>query len=428
MGLLSLAEDSEEIADVQMGWWEERWEAARTQTAAIASGGCFADGSLVEHVANITLSADDTLTVYVDDASKFRERDVIRVWRAPNGAATAYMDVQGVVTTVNTSGADYVKIKLVQAVTSLSYDTDTVDLHVSLVGTSSPEGDRSKAGGMVLPVNVVNYTQIFRTAFQMTGSALKMGQRFDKTGVYKKKAKFNALRHMEAMEGAFLWGIRKSTSSGITTIDGDSSVRREWGGIEWFLKQWELGATGAGGAFDYRSTGDITSSDWTTTDDKRIIDIGGSTISKDQWNRIVQLAFRANSDTGWEKLFVMDANLLQVLQNFFEDNGIKMYKMNEKEETYGVPQVYRVDTIHGSLLLKGHPLFTENPAYAYSGFILDMGSIRYHALDGRDTELLKNRQARDADYRKDEYLTEATIEVNMPERNMFIRNLRGILS
>lgn len=426
MGLLSLVEDAEEIADVEMGWWEERWQSHRTVTAQIAAGGPFADGALTEHVADITLAADAALVVYVTDATQFRERDIVRIWRAFDGAGTSKMDVQGVVTLVNTTGADYIKINVLHAVTSLSCDTDSNGLVISLVGTSAPEGDRSKTGGMVIPSRIANYTQIFRTAYTMTGSALKQGQRYDKTGVYKKKSKFNALRHMESMESAFLWGIRKSTAA--TTMDGEVTVRREWGGAEWFLKQYELGTTGNGGSFDYRPGGsNVTSSDWTTTEEKRIIDINGSTITKDQWNLIVQRAFLANSDTGWEKLLVCDAKFLQVIQDFVDQNGIRMYKLDEKSESYGMA-IYRIDTVHGSLLIKGHPLFIENPAYAYSAFILDMGSINYHALEGRDTENLKNRQPRDADYRKDEYLTEATLEFQFPERHVFIRNCRGILS
>jgi hypothetical protein len=37
----------------------------------------------------------------------------------------------------------------------------------------------------------------------------------------------------------------------------------------------------------------------------------------------------------------------------------------------------------------------------------------------RDTVKLKNRQPNDADYRKDEYLTEAGFEIRFPESHMY---------
>ena len=44
-------------------------------------------------------------------------------------------------------------------------------------------------------------------------------------------------------------------------------------------------------------------------------------------------------------------------------------------------------------------------------FILDLPHLKYRYLDGRDTDLLMNRQANDYDGVKHEYLTECGLEL-----------------
>ena len=44
-------------------------------------------------------------------------------------------------------------------------------------------------------------------------------------------------------------------------------------------------------------------------------------------------------------------------------------------------------------------------------------------MQGRDTELLKNRQNNDEDLRKDEWLTEAGLELRFPESHMYLQNV-----
>ena len=53
------------------------------------------------------------------------------------------------------------------------------------------------------PFKLTNYTQIFRSVVgPFTGTALKMGQKYDSKPLYRKAAKDGALRHMELMEKA----------------------------------------------------------------------------------------------------------------------------------------------------------------------------------------------------------------------------------
>jgi hypothetical protein len=44
-------------------------------------------------------------------------------------------------------------------------------------------------------------------------------------------------------------------------------------------------------------------------------------------------------------------------------------------------------------------------------------------MNGRDTELLTQRQPNNADYREDEWLSESGLELEFPESNMYLQNV-----
>ena len=58
--------------------------------------------------------------------------------------------------------------------------------------------------------------------------------------------------------------------------------------------------------------------------------------------------------------------------------------------------------------------------YAGYGFILDPENVRYAYLDGRDTKLQLNVQNNDVDGVVDEYLTECSLEVRLPQTHLLI--------
>jgi hypothetical protein len=66
-----------------------------------------------------------------------------------------------------------------------------------------------------------------------------------------------------------------------------------------------------------------------------------------------------------------------------------------------------------------HPLLTNG--YADYSIALDMDYLAYRPLSGRDTKLMTNIQAADEDGRRDQYITEAGLELRLPKAH-------GILS
>ena len=87
----------------------------------------------------------------------------------------------------------------------------------------------------------------------------------------------------------------------------------------------------------------------------------------------------------------------------------------------------KIETIHGDLSMVKEPLFRGNSA----GFLamVDLDHVSYRPLVGngvnRDTSITTNVQQADEDLRKDMILTEAGLEVSLPETHSLI-HLQGV--
>ena len=79
-----------------------------------------------------------------------------------------------------------------------------------------------------------------------------------------------------------------------------------------------------------------------------------------------------------------------------------------------------IDTIHGSLSVVKEPLFRGIGAGHL--LLVDMNHVAYRPLAGnglnRDTHIITNVQQADEDLRKDMIITEAGLEVSIPETHM----------
>jgi hypothetical protein len=433
-GLLSLVDVTEELADYEMKWYEETWKSARDLTVLTeAAKGPFAtNANGGTAAANATQAAGATIYVQLVLADDIRVRDVIRLKdiELTNGTKT---DVTIWVTAVNTTSkvitAKVLDPGLLSATAwTNSGSTANNGKQATVIGTAAGEGDRSRSDGRSTdPIAISNYTQIFRTVLgPWTGSALKMGQNWDSNPKYKKDVKDGLLRHMVGLERSLLLGTR--TNGTTVNADGDTVPMRTAGGLLWFLRQWDKGNTTNGGSFDYRPGGaDLTSADWTNIDyeDKRVIKNIGS-ITKGQWLELTRRMFASVSDTGFEKLLVCGDRFMAVINAYADKNNIRMEGLDSSKDTYGIPGIKRLETGHGDLLIKTHPLFKEDPGLQTTAVVIDMGDLEYHNMEGRDTELLANRQPRDADYRKDEIITEATYEIRTPRHHMWLEGLTSI--
>jgi len=107
-------------------------------------------------------------------------------------------------------------------------------------------------------------------------------------------------------------------------------------------------------------------------------------------------------------------------------NSQYQINMDELSGQFG-HQLMEINTVHGSVYMVKEPLFRGHS----SGLMLmaDMSKLYYRPLVGngvnRDTQVMTNVQSADEDLRKDMILTEAGLEVCLPESHYLI-NVEGV--
>jgi hypothetical protein len=295
---------------------------------------------------------------------------------------------------------------------------------VSVVGSAFAQGviDLSKEV-YYLPINPGNYTQIFRTPFSFTGSALVTPVKFDDTGIYKDKAKSHSIDHMVEQELSVIFGAKSKT---VVTGNADPTTGvglpvYTFDGIIAFLNNWEAQYSIYRGGDGLGTGPAAVTAD--TDDNKRIIVNSAGTMSEDTYDGYLERLFRTTSNVSNEKLCLCGSGFLKVMNELWRSQSTLVYHP-PIGDTFGM-ELVATKTAFGTVYYKTHPLFSRNSTLRYNALFLDVHNLRYRPMDKRDTQLLKNRQPNDADYRKDEWFTEFGLELRMPESFMYIQNVQN---
>lgn len=427
--LMSLA-DTVETATPQFGWNEERWTQLRTTTVAgpTANTVFYLTGTTTTAGATFTPTVGTTYRMYVTDASMFQVDDMLSVHGLTIASGGALTEIMGRVTATNTTGTDYVELAVIgSAPGAVTNDAAAVvGIPVVHAGSAYAEGSRSRTGRYRFPSEISNYTQIFKTPFELTRTALKEPTKYDKSGDYRNQLKKQGIDHMAGMEWTWFFGIRRQE----TALDDDTgaTVRRGFtGGLLYFLKQWEKGSIANGGAFDYRTSATDVSAqtDWVTYPDKRIIRLGGTTVTRTQFNQIEALAFRKTNSNEWCKLCLCGSGYYAKVAESFEKQVQITQNRDEVFKGWNFELIER-NTPSGKIYYKTHPLF-QNVEMDNSAFYLDLGYIGFRPLSDSDTTVQQMIQLPDADKRKDQYITEAGMEWYYPEAHSYVERLGGII-
>ncbi len=412
-GLLSIA-DSEETNDPQFSHWEKRWTLPKTLTAAQSSGnGPFMNSAGADIGNSFTWTADTSYRVAVDAATTFRVGKVVMI-RVVN-SSNANVELRGIVTalTDTSSTPNVITVRALATVANvLNGDSENLDKEVLAIGTAFAQGRDTVTGERFnKPVEFFNYTQIFRTPFMLTGTAMKAPLRYDVKGPHADKAKEHSIEHMVDIEHAILFGIRsKYVASGdADPTTGAGLPLTTTGGIIYHLEQWEAGAYGT-----VTATAD-------TDDDKRIIANSTGAVDEDTFDGWMERLFRRTNNSNNEKLCLCGSGALKILNQLWRSKSVLNTNIPSKE-TYGM-KVAQLMTPFGDVYFKTHPLFTENSELRYAALFLDVRNMKLRPMKDRDTMILAKRQPNDADYRKDEWFTEIGYEMWFPESHLFVKNI-----
>ena len=86
-----------------------------------------------------------------------------------------------------------------------------------------------------------------------------------------------------------------------------------------------------------------------------------------------------------------------------------------QDTVYGL-KINKYESPHGTLNIIKHSLLKGNPFGNY-GVVVDFDAITYRYVNGRDTQLLTNRQNNDVDGIKEEYLSEVGLQIEQEQRH-----------
>lgn len=427
-GLLSLMENKDTPLP-EFGWNEERWAAIKTQTVTGPTAGVilYQGGTTTSLGTPATITQFLSIRLYVASAANFQIDDTIQLFNLALTTGTA--DLAGRVTAVDTTvpALNFIEFQAtnVPASTVLNSASANIGNYCYLMGSAYAEGARSRTGRQVFPVEIKNFTQIQKTPFELTRTALKEPLKYDKTGAYKDVAKYNGINHLSQIELTAFFGQRAKT----TAIDPDTgqTVRRGFtGGIRWFLDQWEIGSVAAGGAFDYGQP-NVAGLPWVgneTNQQKRVIKLGGATLTRTQFNDLNSRVFARTNSSDWCKLCLCGPAYLAKVADLYE-RQIQWTSLRDSGFDGFDFQLVWHRSNSGDIYYKVHPLFND-PIMVNSAFYIDMGYMGYRPLTDSDTDIQPMIQLPDADKRKDQWLTEYGFDIPFPEAFMYVENLGGI--
>jgi len=212
---------------------------------------------------------------------------------------------------------------------------------------------------------VSNFTQIFRTAVDLTGTAQATRLRYADNPLVEMKRESLEVHSIE-MEKQWLFG------SGVEDTSG-AQPERTTKGLYFFV----------------------------TTNQKDFADA----VDIDTWENWLEDVFEDGSN---EKLLLCGNRQLNVINKLARVHST--IDMTPRGDTYGLMMQTYI-TPYGTLQLKQHPLLSKNPVFNDWGFLIDPSHLVYRYMRGRDTKYLTARQNPGDDVIRDEFFTEAGLEV-----------------
>jgi len=260
-----------------------------------------------------------------------------------------------------------------------------------VVGSAFAEGSQDPEGWRDEFYNREGYCQIFKTAVPLfSGTALATRYR-GVSNEYMRVYQEKLMEHKMDLEHAMLFGIGTDD----TTATGP--IRRTWGIVPY--------------AEQYGKVKTFTYAD----------------ASYDTFVDAMEDVFSPESGNSGEKLVLCSRKVMSYFNKLggtsFLGNTMALNSqvgsgldIQNVEGAFG-HQVTRISTLYGNLNLVMEPLFRG--AHENTAIMVDLNNVAYRPLVGngvsRDTQIITNVQSNDVDGRKDMILTEAGLEISLPE-------------
>ena len=302
-------------------------------------------------------------------------------------------------------------------------ETGADNAKCQVIGTSYAEGTGAPDVFSEELDNDFGYTQIFKTACEMSNTARATHYR-GYADEFQRIWNLKLREHKVDIERAMLFGQRAS-QNGIQYTEGICGhvIKNGTSVVNDAALSYSSGAPYFRSSTAAELTYDRILSDFEVVYDPA----RGGTDSKLALASMPVLSFfnKLGKDSFLHTSMAYNSNEALANDDVPNQSALR-YNMAEKQGSYG-HRILSVDTIHGTMNLVKEPLFRQ---FA-SGFLMmvNLDHVAYRPLVGngvnRDTQIQTNVQSADEDLRKDMIITEAGLEVSLPETH-YLLNLEGV--
>ena len=335
---------------------------------------------------------------------------IVAIENATNNGKTGTLYARVNTVTSSKSSDKYAEIKLdgLFLLTPTSKEaisgTTTIPLNArgQIIGTAYPEGSGVPDSWYDLLGQTEGYTQIFKTACPlMSGSAMATeyrGKKNEFMRIWDEKLR----EHKMDIEHAALFGVGNvATSNGILDTEASNAVKRYTWGILPFVSLFGNVAT-----FSYSNSGYNSFVDWSR-----------DMFAPENGNSGSKLVLASRKLVAWFNKLGSGT----FLGNTLTAGSTQLDVQNIKSQ-FGF-NITRVSCVFGDFNFVSHPLLREQ--WENYCIVIDLGQVAYRPLVGngisRDTFYQTNVQSPDVDGRIDQIITEAGIQITLPETHAVLK-------
>ena len=339
--------------------------------------------SLTAQVANTTTANTLALSSTLSSSITGNGTDLVAgdILMVEPAASVTFSSTEYLIVTTTPTAATQVAVTRAALDTTVS--TITTSTILIKIGNAYAEGTASPSVTSRNPTKTTNLCQIFKTAYELTRTAT---QTYARTGDPLKNDKRRRMfDHSIALEQAFLFGRRPVTEG---TGSNGKPLRYTKGLIPQLV-------------------------------DASRVTVFGATMTEATFLAAIQDCFNwLTSTAGDERLLIGGNSLMMALNLLVKASG--QIQFEETVKLYGM-NLTRYVTPVGNLYFRRHPLFNQSAAMLKSGLVLDLSAIKYRYV--MDTKHQDNIQDNDEDTKKGQWITEAGLELTVPDTLTFLQNI-----
>jgi len=357
--------------DPEFAWYEEELRPIRIQLAAqIVTAGVTGTLFITGSADALDLVAGDLLLAEKLETATAFAFEILEVTSDPTASNSIVLTRGAAGTTANTS-------------------VIATGTWLLKMGSAFEEGATSPKSSSRKPVKLYNYTQIFKTSYNLTNTAIATKYRTGDPVVSDKKRKM--FDHSAAMEQAFLFGYRNETTG------ATSQPKRYTGGLFQFLGD------------HYNSTDSPTIKIWTTT----------AVTQNDILDAVYKIFDYGYTGAGNERIGLCGNGMLNYLNKIVLAGTNTRVTYDGQIDYFGM-SLQKWVFPQGTIYLRSHPLMNVNSRFTNGMFLINPAGIKYRYLKGRDTKAQDNIQANDADQLKGQWLSEVGVEFHHLRSMMYM--------